>query len=81
MESRDLQTEVFGMKKSRSKRLISWGKLSWKSSEQDECAVCLEQYKLGDKLMHLPCAHRFHSRCLIPWLDKNQHCPCCRMDF
>ncbi|KAL3532239.1 hypothetical protein ACH5RR_005760 [Cinchona calisaya] len=80
---RELQTQVpagAGLKKSGSKR-FSWPKLSWKSSEQKECAVCLEQYKAGESLMQLPCAHRFHSRCLVPWLENKAHCPCCRMEI
>lgn len=80
MEMKELQTEVFGLKKSGSKK-FKWGKLSWKSLEQEECAICLEHYKEGETLMHLPCAHRYHSRCLVPWLEKNQHCPCCRMEL
>lgn len=74
----ELQTEVFGSKRSGSKR-FSWGKLSWKASDQVECAICLEGFKAGESLVHLPCAHRFHSRCLMPWLETNAHCPCCRM--
>ncbi len=69
----ELPTEVFGWKR------FSWGKLNWKSSEQMECAVCLEGFKAGESLVHLPCLHRFHSRCLMPWLESNPHCPCCRM--
>ncbi|KAI3446822.1 hypothetical protein Pfo_003487 [Paulownia fortunei] len=78
----DLQAEVPKLKKSGSKRL-NWLKLSWKSSEQDECAVCLEQFKAGrgETLMQLPCAHRFHTKCLVPWLEGNVHCPCCRMEI
>ncbi|KAG9142188.1 hypothetical protein Leryth_007630 [Lithospermum erythrorhizon] len=74
----NVPTEMVRLKKSASKRL-NWAKLSWKSSEQEECAVCLEQFKIGETLKHLPCAHRFHSKCLVPWLDTNAHCPCCRM--
>lgn len=74
----ELHTEVFGSKKSGSRR-FSWTKLSWKALDQDECAVCLELFKAGETLVHLPCAHRFHVRCLVPWLENNAHCPCCRM--
>lgn len=65
---------------SSSKRLtMSWAKLrSWKSSDQEECAVCLEHFKSREDLSFLPCAHRFHSKCLLPWLQSNAHCPCCR---
>ncbi|KAL0337591.1 UNVERIFIED_CONTAM: E3 ubiquitin-protein ligase [Sesamum calycinum] len=90
----NLQTEAPKLKKNGSKRL-NWLKLSWKSSEQEECAVCLEQFKdgdgrgrgrgrgrgLGETLMQLPCGHRFHTNCLVPWLEANAHCPCCRMEI
>ncbi|KEH38087.1 putative transcription factor C2H2 family [Medicago truncatula] len=73
----ELQSEVYGTKKS-GPRKFSWSKLSWKASEQEDCAVCLESFKIGDKLIPLPCAHKFHSTCLKPWLENNSHCPCCR---
>ncbi|KAJ0030163.1 hypothetical protein Pint_14708 [Pistacia integerrima] len=82
----ELHTEVFGSSKSccssrsGSKR-FNWAKLSWKASEQEECAICLERFKTGETLVHLPCAHRFHGRCLVPWLEANAHCPCCRMEM
>ncbi|XP_009613106.1 uncharacterized protein LOC107759976 [Nicotiana tabacum] len=75
----NLQQEVFsGLKKSGSKK-FNWAKMIWKSSEQDECAICLDQFKVCDNLLQLQCAHRFHSKCLVPWLESNAHCPCCRM--
>lgn len=78
-----LQMEVYGGKKesSGSRKLKRWTKiLSWKGSdEEDECPVCLERLRVGETLVHLPCAHRFHSGCLVPWLENNAHCPCCRM--
>lgn len=66
-----------GLKKGGSKR-FSWGKLSWKATDQEECAVCLDLFRAGETLIHLPCTHRFHSRCLVPWLESHSHCPCCR---
>ncbi|KAH1232780.1 putative RING finger protein P32A8.03c [Glycine max] len=72
-----LHTEEYGSKKSGSRR-FSWTKWSWKASEQEECAVCLESFRVGETLIHLPCAHRFHDRCLKPWLENNSYCPCCR---
>ncbi|KAI6682362.1 hypothetical protein NL676_036243 [Syzygium grande] len=62
-----------------SKR-FGWGKMmGWRATDQDECAICLERFEVGDTLVHLPCAHRFHSGCLVPWLEAHAHCPCCRM--
>lgn len=72
-----LHREVYGSKKSGARK-FSWTKWSWKASEQEDCAVCLESFKVGETLINLPCAHRFHERCLKPWLENNSHCPCCR---
>nr|GEY13971.1 probable E3 ubiquitin-protein ligase RHY1A [Tanacetum cinerariifolium] len=76
----DLQMEVYDMKKSGSKG-FNWCKMgmNWKSSDQYECVVCLEKFKIGDKLTRLPCAHRFHFKCMVPWLKNRTICPCCRM--
>ncbi|GAB2289135.1 hypothetical protein Dimus_037656 [Dionaea muscipula] len=73
----ELQTEVFGSKRFN----FSWAKFGWNRWEQaasSECAVCLEHFRVGETLMNLPCAHKFHSKCLVPWLGDNSHCPCCR---
>ncbi|XP_071724581.1 uncharacterized protein [Rutidosis leptorrhynchoides] len=72
----NLQVEVYGSKNKR----LRWGRmgLSWKSSKQEECAICLDVYKASDKITHLPCTHRFHFDCLVPWLESDGHCPCCR---
>ncbi|XP_042478142.1 probable E3 ubiquitin-protein ligase RHY1A isoform X2 [Macadamia integrifolia] len=79
----DLPKVVFGSKKSSSTsdsaKRFSWAKLGWRASDQDGCAVCLEGFKDGETLLHLTCAHRFHSRCLVPWLESSAHCPCCRV--
>lgn len=67
-------------KEEETRKRFSWGRklMKWKASEQDECSVCLERFRSGEPLLHLPCAHKFHSTCLVPWLQANAHCPCCR---
>ncbi|KAI7748701.1 hypothetical protein M8C21_004758, partial [Ambrosia artemisiifolia] len=54
----DLQMEIFGSKKNGLKR-FRWGKkwLRWKSSEEDECAICLDRVKASEKIVQLPCVH------------------------
>ncbi|XP_028760749.1 probable E3 ubiquitin-protein ligase RHY1A [Neltuma alba] len=75
----ELHIEVYGSKRSGGSRMMfNWKKLGWKASDQEDCAVCLESFKVGDTLIHLPCAHRFHCNCLEPWLQNNSYCPCCR---
>nr|XP_016438440.1 PREDICTED: RING finger protein 165-like [Nicotiana tabacum] len=53
----------------------------WKDSEKYECTICLDQFKVGDNLMHLQCDHKFHSCCLVPWLENHAYCPCCRVEI
>ncbi|PON61100.1 43kDa postsynaptic protein [Parasponia andersonii] len=44
-----------------------------------DCAVCLENFKTGDKCRLLPsCGHSFHSQCIDSWLLKASICPICR---
>lgn len=43
-----------------------------------ECAVCLEELRAGDVVARLPCAHRFHWSCAVPWVQAASRCPVCR---
>ncbi|OMO96370.1 Zinc finger, RING-type [Corchorus capsularis] len=44
-----------------------------------DCAVCLENFKMGEKCRLLPlCRHSFHAECVDSWLLKNPICPICR---
>lgn len=44
----------------------------------DECSICLEKYKVNDKIMNLKCRHSFHKDCINIWLKDNNTCPQCR---
>lgn len=45
------------------------------------CAICLEEFEHQEKLRVLPCGHRFHEDCLVPWLTgRHASCPLCKMD-
>ncbi|XP_019055076.1 PREDICTED: E3 ubiquitin-protein ligase RNF13-like [Nelumbo nucifera] len=49
-----------------------------KGSSPVDCAVCLENFKVGDKCRLLPCRHSFHANCVDSWLLKTPICPICR---
>lgn len=48
---------------------------SLKESAFDDCAVCKEDFLVGDKVIKLPCEHVYHEDCLVPWLERNGSCP------
>ena len=53
------------------------------------CHLCLEDFKIGDKCIELPCKdhkHLFHTEkegCMgiKKWLEKSNTCPVCRTEF
>jgi hypothetical protein len=53
----------------------------------NECAVCLEEYSVGSKMVwssNSNCRHAFHSECLMNWLLHERGppiCPCCQQKF
>ncbi|KAA8548081.1 hypothetical protein F0562_004658 [Nyssa sinensis] len=50
-----------------------------KGSSTVDCAVCLDNFKVGDKCRLLPqCRHSFHAQCVDSWLLKTPICPICR---
>ncbi|KAJ1551106.1 hypothetical protein HK096_003117 [Nowakowskiella sp. JEL0078] len=52
--------------------------------EKDEvpaCAVCIEDFVLGNILRVLACSHVFHRECVDTWLTtRSVLCPLCRLD-
>lgn len=42
------------------------------------CAVCLDDMNVGDLGKQLPCFHRYHGDCIVPWLVTHDTCPVCR---
>ena len=44
----------------------------------NECAICLDDFEIGDRANILKCSHGFHEICLKEWLPLNFSCPVCR---
>ncbi|GJN04529.1 hypothetical protein PR202_ga22085 [Eleusine coracana subsp. coracana] len=48
-------------------------------SKVDLCAVCLDEVReRHQRVTRLPCSHKYHSECVLPWLAIQPDCPCCR---
>jgi len=52
-------------------------------TQQDCCAICLNNYKEGSYKRELPCGHCFHKKCIDKWLmnNKKMSCALCRKSF
>jgi hypothetical protein len=43
-----------------------------------ECTICIDEMKLGETVIYLPCKHWFHEDCVVLWLKEHNTCPICR---
>ncbi|XP_021119667.1 E3 ubiquitin-protein ligase DZIP3 isoform X8 [Heterocephalus glaber] len=71
--------------KSTWKPLSSQGSATWEGAsnvdeeeEEEPCVICHENLS-PENLSVLPCAHKFHSQCIRPWLMQQGTCPTCRL--
>ncbi len=47
-------------------------------NHQSRCAICLENYQIGERIRTVPCLHSFHSSCIDRWLVDRAVCPICK---
>jgi len=45
------------------------------------CAVCKDEFAVAEEVKLLPCSHRYHGDCIMPWLGIRNTCPVCRCEF
>lgn len=49
----------------------------------ENCAICQEHTIPGQQSpwRRLHCSHQFHASCIMPWFQRDVHCPVCRADI
>jgi len=53
-----------------------------KENDPETCAVCIDDFKDGDKLRVLPCHHEYHVECIDLWLTtRKKFCPICKRNI
>lgn len=43
-----------------------------------QCSVCLDDFEVDAEAKEMPCKHKFHTGCILPWLELHSSCPVCR---
>jgi hypothetical protein len=48
--------------------------------DEDMCCICIQKFKIKEKVRKLPCKHNFHKKCIDKWYNKKDDlsCPICR---
>ncbi|VAI86110.1 unnamed protein product [Triticum turgidum subsp. durum] len=49
--------------------------------EGEECSVCKDGVVAGERVKMMPCSHRYHEDCILPWLEVRNSCPLCRFEL
>lgn len=70
-----------GLKKIEIARIpqITWRFKNDTSKGLDQCSVCMDNFKYGDKVKELKkCKHAYHTKCIDQWLESENKCPICK---
>lgn len=46
----------------------------------DPCSICFDEIQSIDAEF-LPCCHKFHAKCILPWISEHKKCPLCKISI
>uniref|UniRef100_A0A453F9Z0 RING-type domain-containing protein n=1 Tax=Aegilops tauschii subsp. strangulata TaxID=200361 RepID=A0A453F9Z0_AEGTS len=52
-----------------------------REKDDEECCICLAQYREKEEVRQLPCTHMFHLKCVDRWLRIISSCPLCKQEL
>jgi hypothetical protein len=67
---------IFNLFKKKENLLIDYIVVE-KHFENNECIICLDNMKIGDKIKILDCGHIYHYNCINDWFKRKKECPLC----
>lgn len=64
-------------------QLGKYNKINHLNKCEENCPICMNNYKLHEGYRILKCDHMFHKKCIDKWFLKGNHnnCPLCRIDI
>lgn len=57
---------------------IETSEIEEERDSSDVCSICIESYQSREMTLTLPCNHKYHSTCILSWLENDLSCPMCR---
>ena len=79
--SRNIATHRASRCSSRFKRQQTLARLRTTACREEfQCSICLNDVEKEETIAMLSCGHKFHRKCMVPWIDaqRDPTCPLCR---
>ena len=56
-------------------------KIADESLIDENCAICMSKFDVGENITNLECKHTLHTDCIAEWVKYKSECPVCRSDI